>query len=96
MPGELLTFQRPLVGGLLTVPVGVVFQDQTALNVVVAQPTAIPTVRPTSTRRPTATTIPAPTIRALAQPTVPVILALSSPTVAANVARLRDAAAGRA
>jgi outer membrane protein TolC len=37
-PGELLTFQRPLVGGLLTVPVGVVFQDQTALNVVVTQP----------------------------------------------------------
>jgi outer membrane protein TolC len=37
-PGELLTFQRPLTGGLLAVPVGVVFQDQTAVNVVVTQP----------------------------------------------------------
>jgi len=37
-PGELLTFQRPLTGGLLSVPVGVVLQDQTAVNVVVTQP----------------------------------------------------------
>jgi len=37
-PGELLTFQRPLTGGLLGVPVGVVLQDQTAVNVVVTQP----------------------------------------------------------
>jgi outer membrane protein TolC len=37
-PGELLTFQRPLTGGLLSVPVGVVLQDQTTLNVVVTQP----------------------------------------------------------
>lgn len=37
-PGELLAFQRPLTGGLLTVPVGVVFQDQTLVNVIVAQP----------------------------------------------------------
>jgi len=37
-PGELLTFQRPLTGGLLAIPVGVVAQDQTAVNVVVTQP----------------------------------------------------------
>ena len=37
-PGELLTFQRPLAGSLLTVPVQAVFQDQTAVNVVVTQP----------------------------------------------------------
>jgi outer membrane protein TolC len=37
-PGELLTFQRPLTGGLLAVPTGVVAQDQNAVNVVVAQP----------------------------------------------------------
>src|SRR5215510_5155241 len=37
-PGELLTFQRPLTGGLLSVPVAAVLQDQTAVNVVVTQP----------------------------------------------------------
>src|SRR5580765_5580419 len=37
-PGELLSVQRPLTGGLLSVPVGVVFQDQHAVNVVVTQP----------------------------------------------------------
>jgi outer membrane protein TolC len=37
-PGELLTFQRPLTGGLLTVPIAAVFQDQTAVNVTIAQP----------------------------------------------------------
>jgi outer membrane protein TolC len=37
-PGELLTFQRPLVGSLITVPVGVVFQDQTIFNAVITQP----------------------------------------------------------
>jgi outer membrane protein TolC len=37
-PGELLTFQRPLTGGLINVPVQVVFQDQTLVNVVATQP----------------------------------------------------------
>ena len=37
-PGELLTFQRPLTGGLINVPVQVVFQDQTLFNVVATQP----------------------------------------------------------
>jgi outer membrane protein TolC len=37
-PGELLTFQRPLAGSLVTVPIAAVFQDQTAFNVVVTQP----------------------------------------------------------
>ena len=37
-PGELLTFQRPLTGGLISVPVNVVFQDQTVFNVVATQP----------------------------------------------------------
>jgi outer membrane protein TolC len=37
-PGELLTVQRPLTGGLLSVPVAAVFQDQHAVNVVVTQP----------------------------------------------------------
>ena len=37
-PGEVLSVQRPLTGGLLSVPVGVVFQDQHAVNVVVTQP----------------------------------------------------------
>jgi outer membrane protein TolC len=37
-PGQLLTFQRPLTGALVSVPVSVVFQDQTAVNVVATQP----------------------------------------------------------
>src|SRR5215467_195868 len=37
-PGEILTFQRPLTGGLLSVPVQAVLQDSTAVNVVVTQP----------------------------------------------------------
>jgi outer membrane protein TolC len=37
-PGQLLTFQRPLTGGLISVPVGVIFQDETTVNVVVTQP----------------------------------------------------------
>jgi outer membrane protein TolC len=37
-PGELLTFERPLVGTLIGVPVQVVFQNQTLVNVVATQP----------------------------------------------------------
>jgi outer membrane protein TolC len=37
-PGQLLTFRRPLQGGLISVPVGVIFQDQTTVNVVATQP----------------------------------------------------------
>jgi outer membrane protein TolC len=37
-PGQLLAFQRPLTGALISVPVSVVFQDQTALNFVATQP----------------------------------------------------------
>ncbi|HEX7794096.1 MAG TPA: TolC family protein [Vicinamibacterales bacterium] len=37
-PGELLTFQRPLTGALLSVPIQVVFQNQNAVNVVATQP----------------------------------------------------------
>jgi hypothetical protein len=37
-PGQLLSFQRPLVGSLISVPVQVVFQDQTLVNVVATQP----------------------------------------------------------
>ena len=37
-PGELLTFERPLSGALISVPVRVVFQDQTVFNVVATQP----------------------------------------------------------
>jgi outer membrane protein TolC len=37
-PGQILTFQRPLTGGLITLPLTAVFQDQTAVNVVVTQP----------------------------------------------------------
>jgi outer membrane protein TolC len=37
-PGELLSFQRPLTGALINVPVQVFFQDQTLVNVVATQP----------------------------------------------------------
>jgi len=37
-PGQLLTFQRPLTGALISVPVSVVFQDQQLFNVVATQP----------------------------------------------------------
>src|SRR5262245_16546704 len=37
-PGQLLTFQRPLTGALISVPVSVVFQNQNAFNVVATQP----------------------------------------------------------
>lgn len=37
-PGQLLTFQRPLAGTLISVPISVVFQDQTLFNVVATQP----------------------------------------------------------
>jgi outer membrane protein TolC len=37
-PGQLLTFERPLTGALISVPVNVVFQNQTLLNVVATQP----------------------------------------------------------
>ena len=37
-PGELLSFRRPLTGGLISVPVGVISQDQTTVNVVATQP----------------------------------------------------------
>ena len=37
-PGELLTFQRPLTGALISVPVNVFFQNQTVFNVVATQP----------------------------------------------------------
>src|SRR5215471_11722977 len=37
-PGQLLTFQRPLAGTLISVPVQVVFQNQTLVNVVATQP----------------------------------------------------------
>ena len=37
-PGELLTFERPFSGALISVPVSVVFQDQTIFNVVATQP----------------------------------------------------------
>ena len=37
-PGQLLTFQRPLTGALISVPVTVFFQNQTAFNVVATQP----------------------------------------------------------
>jgi len=37
-PGEILSFQRPLTGALISVPISVFFQDQTAVNVVATQP----------------------------------------------------------
>jgi outer membrane protein TolC len=37
-PGELLSFQRPLSGALISVPVNVFFQNQTMFNVVATQP----------------------------------------------------------
>src|SRR5262245_52719436 len=37
-PGQLLSFQRPLTGALISVPVGVVAQDSTTVNVVATQP----------------------------------------------------------
>jgi outer membrane protein TolC len=37
-PGQLLTFERPLAGALISVPVSVVFQDQRLFNVVAIQP----------------------------------------------------------
>src|SRR5262245_23260019 len=37
-PGQLLTFRRPLAGAVISVPVEVVFQDQTTVNVVATQP----------------------------------------------------------
>jgi outer membrane protein TolC len=37
-PGQLLTFERPLTGALISVPVQAVFQDQTLFNVVATQP----------------------------------------------------------
>ena len=37
-PGQLLSFQRPLTGGLISVPVGVVSQDSTTVNIVATQP----------------------------------------------------------
>jgi outer membrane protein TolC len=37
-PGQLLTFQRPLTGALISVPVTVLFQSETAVNVIAAQP----------------------------------------------------------
>jgi outer membrane protein TolC len=37
-PGEIFTVGRPLTGGVLTLPVQAVFQDQNAVNVVVTQP----------------------------------------------------------
>ena len=37
-PGQLLSFRRPLTGGLISVPVGVISQDQTTVNVVATQP----------------------------------------------------------
>jgi outer membrane protein TolC len=37
-PGELLSFRRPLTGALISVPVGVIAQDQTTVNVVATQP----------------------------------------------------------
>jgi outer membrane protein TolC len=37
-PGQLLTFQRPLTGALLSVPIQVVFENQNAVNVVATQP----------------------------------------------------------
>ena len=37
-PGQILTFERPLTGGLLSVPIQAFFQNQNAVNVVVAQP----------------------------------------------------------
>ena len=37
-PGDLLTVQRPIAGSTLSVPVNIIEQDQTAVNVAVAQP----------------------------------------------------------
>jgi outer membrane protein TolC len=37
-PGELLTFQRPLTGALLSVPIQVFFQNQNAVNIIATQP----------------------------------------------------------
>ena len=37
-PGQLLSFQRPLTGALISVPVSVVAQDSTTINVVATQP----------------------------------------------------------
>ena len=37
-PGEILTFQRPLTGALISVPIQAVFQNQTIFNVVATQP----------------------------------------------------------
>ena len=37
-PGQLLSFQRPLTGGLISVPVGVIAKDSTTVNVVATQP----------------------------------------------------------
>jgi outer membrane protein TolC len=37
-PGEILTFQRPLTGALISVPISAVFQNQNLFNVVATQP----------------------------------------------------------
>jgi outer membrane protein TolC len=37
-PGEILTFQRPLTGALISVPIQAVFQNQNLFNVVATQP----------------------------------------------------------
>jgi len=37
-PGELLTFQRPVTGALISVPIAVFFQNQNVFNVVATQP----------------------------------------------------------
>jgi len=37
-PGEILSFQRPLTGALISVPITAVFQNQNAVNVVATQP----------------------------------------------------------
>src|SRR5215510_214456 len=37
-PGQLFTFRRPLQGRLISVPVSVIFQDSTTVNVVATQP----------------------------------------------------------
>lgn len=37
-PGQVLTFQRPLTGALISVPVAVFFQNQNVVNVMVTQP----------------------------------------------------------
>jgi len=37
-PGQILSFQRPLTGALISVPITAVFQNQNAVNVVATQP----------------------------------------------------------